>query len=196
MSIGSVKPAPLEAPPLPAGSRVATGDGAFPAIVSSIAAGDLTAARAAVQAAASTAPSGPSDAIESLARSLATGDLHAARRMLAQLGDATASKAAAEAAAPAGASGGTVPSALPTGLAVVDAGSVTPKASVDVHAVMVALATGNAGGIAADVINLYGPGGARYDPAAIMEAYRASALGQSQMADLSWIGKPTFTTQT
>ena len=46
------------------------------------------------------------------------------------------------------------------------------------------------GDIPAEVINLYGPGGARYDPAAIMEAYRASAIGQAQMAATAWIGKP------
>ena len=55
---------------------------------------------------------------------------------------------------------------------------------------MLALATGNAGSIPADVINLYGPGGARYDPAAIMDAYRNSDIGKTQMAALSWIGRP------
>jgi hypothetical protein len=56
--------------------------------------------------------------------------------------------------------------------------------------VLLALATGNAGSIPADVINLYGPGGAQYDPAAIMDAYRNSSLGQAQIAALSWIGRP------
>jgi hypothetical protein len=56
--------------------------------------------------------------------------------------------------------------------------------------VLLALATGNANGLPAEIINLYGPGGARYDPAAIMDAYRSSAIGHAQMAALAWIGKP------
>jgi hypothetical protein len=57
--------------------------------------------------------------------------------------------------------------------------------------VMLALATGNAGDIPASVINLYGPGGARYNPDAIMRAYRTSAIGEAQIAaNLAWIGKP------
>ena len=56
--------------------------------------------------------------------------------------------------------------------------------------VMLALATGNAGTIPADVINLYGPGGARYDPAAIMDAYRSSDIGKAQMAHFAWMTRP------
>ena len=72
-----------------------------------------------------------------------------------------------------------------------DVGSTLAQAQgVDVAAVLRALATGNAGSIPADVINRYGPGGELYDPAAIMDAYRSSSLGQSQMAATAWIGKP------
>jgi len=62
--------------------------------------------------------------------------------------------------------------------------------SYDVTDILLALATGNAGGIPPDLINRYGPGGALYDPAAIMDAYRSSTIGQAQMARNSWIGKP------
>jgi len=74
---------------------------------------------------------------------------------------------------------------------IVDVGATSDvKADVDVGAVLLALATGNAGNIPAEVINRYGPGGELYDPAAIMDAYRASALGRAQMASMAWIGKP------
>lgn len=63
-------------------------------------------------------------------------------------------------------------------------------ASYSVADILLALATGNAGGIPPDLINRYGPGGALYDPAAIMDAYRNSALGHAQMAQEAWIGKP------
>jgi hypothetical protein len=98
------------------------------------------------------------------------------------------------------------PPALPPGLCVMDVGAGLPAGEVllsgggkvtssgggsySVADVMLALATGNAGSIPADVINLYGPGGALYDPAAIMDAYRDSDIGKAQMAALSWIGKP------
>ena len=77
-------------------------------------------------------------------------------------------------------------SASPSGATVTSANGTTYAVSD----VLVALALGNAGSIPADVINLYGPGGAKYDPAAIMDAYRNSALGQAQMAALAWIGRP------
>jgi len=75
---------------------------------------------------------------------------------------------------------------------IADAGSIAGSStdSYSVADIMLALATGNAGSIPASVINLYGPGGARYDPAAIMDAYRSSAIGKAQMAMLAWIGKP------
>ena len=79
------------------------------------------------------------------------------------------------------------------GGAVVDDGAKVTSISgqsYSVADVLLALATGNAGSIPADVINLYGPGGARYDPAAIMDAYRQSDIGKAQMAALSWVGRP------
>jgi hypothetical protein len=97
---------------------------------------------------------------------------------------------------------------LAPGLVVADVGATLARPTIDpppgtgatatssngtsykVSDILVALATGNAGSIPADLINRYGPGGALYDPAAIMDAYRSSALGQAQMAQASWIGRP------
>jgi len=79
-----------------------------------------------------------------------------------------------------------------TAAAGAEAGTIVSGAggSYRVADVMLALATGNAGSIPADVINLYGPGGARYDPAAIMDAYRGSDIGKAQMAMFAWMSRP------
>jgi hypothetical protein len=143
---------------------------------------------------------------------LATGNLDAAQRSLAALSGGSASAAAAPGTGPgavvdepaaavragegrdapvaasARAGSGAHPAAM-----IVDVATAPdmppPGDTIDVHAVMLALATGNAGSIPASIINLYGPGGALYDPAAIMDAYRNSTLGQAQMAALSWISR-------
>jgi len=166
-------------------------------------AGDFAAAARSASAAtpaaapAATAASPPSNGVTALAALLAQGDLAAARAALEQLGVHAAfedQKRGADPAAAAKARVGDVAS-IPANAsanstaAIADAASTAPPADVDVHQVLLALATGNAGSLPADVINLYGPGGARYDPAAIMEAYRASAIGQAQMAATAWIGK-------
>jgi hypothetical protein len=90
---------------------------------------------------------------------------------------ASATKAASAAAAETAA-----PSAPPPA-------SPGPVVATDEWAVWTALATGNSAGIPASVINTYGVSGLLYDPAKIMEAYRASASGQQQIASIAWIGK-------
>jgi len=166
-------------------------------------AGDFAAAARSASAAtpaaapAATAAYPPSNGVTALAALLAQGDLAAARAALEQLGVHAAfedQKRAADPAAAAKARVGAVAStpakaSANSTAAIADAAPTAPPADVDVHQVLLALATGNAGSLPADVINLYGPGGARYDPAAIMEAYRASAIGQAQMAATAWIGK-------
>ena len=194
MSIANIKSVPSDAvAPAPV-TRPTRDAGDFAAAARS--------ASAATPAAASDAPaapaaSPPSNGVTALAALLAQGDLTAARAALEQLGVHAAfedQKRGADPAAAAKARVGDVAS-IPANAsanstaAIADAASTAPPADVDVHQVLLALATGNAGSLPADVINLYGPGGARYDPAAIMEAYRASAIGQAQMAATAWIGK-------
>jgi len=179
----------------------------FAALAASLARGDLTSARAAI------AKGNPGAHGDDLSASLVEGNLAAARVMLGTLGVATDDAHVATAARsgrPASATddhavnsaaanpipdatldGGQAPAPLVVDATVQDVGSAAaPARDVDVAAVLRALATGNAGSIPADVINRYGPGGELYDPAAIMDAYRSSSLGQSQMAATAWIGKP------
>jgi len=203
MSIPSVKSAADLVSPTTAARPAASGTD-FAALAASLARGDLAGARAAI------APGARSD---DLCTSVVEGNLAAARVMLGTLAtaahDADAAKVARSTrtatatadehvnSARAGAIPGAAANAAITQAAPVVDGTIQDVGSlqaqpqdVDVAAVLRALATGNAGNIPADVINRYGPGGALYDPAAIMDAYRASPLGQAQMAATAWIGKP------
>ena len=206
MSIPSVKSVTDVVSPATAVRPAATGPD-FAALAASLARGDLAAARAAIT-------TGTPDAHgDDLSASVVEGNLAAARVMLGTLGVATHDADVAKGARsgrPASATddhavnsvaANPIPDATherreAQGPVVVDAtvqdvGSLAAQAQdVDVAAVLRALATGNAGSIPADVINRYGPGGELYDPAAIMDAYRSSSLGQSQMAATAWIGKP------
>jgi hypothetical protein len=200
VSVASIKQASDAAAPAPATARSAAEGGDFAAVARDVAA---QGAAPDVPAAAS-APATRSDGISALAAMLAMGDLAGARAALAQLGvHATFGDEAHEATHPQpGTKIATATPAQPSATnaaqanaaaatqKVVDAGSATTASDVDVHQVLLALATGNANGLPAEIINLYGPGGARYDPAAIMDAYRSSAIGHAQMAALAWIGKP------
>lgn len=198
MSIASIKAVSSD-PAAPAAVTRPTGEaGDFATVARSATAATsaATPAPASDPTPAPTAPA-PSNGVTALAALLAQGDLSAARAALEQLGVHAAfddPKRAAEPAAltkPAIAGVATT-AAKDTGNSMAtigDAASKAQPADVDVHQVLLALATGNAGSLPADVINLYGPGGARYDPAAIMDAYRASAIGQAQMAAEAWIGK-------
>lgn len=202
MSIPSVNPGPellAASKPTPRGTP-ATG---FAALADSLARNDLAGARAAVTA----TETAPRD--DALRASIAEGHLAAARVLLATLDTVSSSahgptgsapKTARPAGSPAPAASGRaansathepiphpVPAASPP-VSVVDVGAAA-SSQVDVAAVLLAIATGNAGSIPADVINRYGPGGELYDPAAIMDAYRASSLGHAQIAATAWIGK-------
>jgi len=205
MSIPSVKSVTDVVSPATAVRPAATGPD-FAALAASLARGDLAGARAAI----ATGEPGPRS--DDLRASVVEGNLAAARVMLGTLGaavhDADLAKIArhdrpASATDEHGvnsASADPIPDATAAAAkaqapvveaTIQDVGSATAQAQdVDVAAVLRALATGNAGTIPADVINRYGPGGELYDPAAIMDAYRASSLGQSQMAATAWIGKP------
>jgi hypothetical protein len=195
VSIASIKAAPSDVGAPAAVTRPTSAAGDFAA-----AARSASAAAPAVVPDALPAPvtSTATNGVSALAALLAQGDLAAARAALEQLGvhaafgDPKAAGDSAPATKPVVADVGSAPAqgAGNSTAKIVDAASVAQPAAIDVHQVLLALATGNAGNLPADVINLYGPGGARYDPAAIMEAYRASALGQAQMAAMAWIGKP------
>jgi hypothetical protein len=201
VSVVSIKQASEAATPAPAAARPAAKGGDFAAV-----ARDAAAAGAARPEASAPAPehAARSDGISALAAMLAMGDLAGARAALAQLGvhatfgdESTETehaqpdaKIAATKPAQSGNASAAHSDAPATTLKVVDVGSTTTTSDIDVHQVLLALATGNANGIPAEIINLYGPGGLRYDPAAIMDAYRSSAIGQAQMAGLAWIGKP------
>ena len=229
MSIGSVKPFLLEPATQPGDRRSTAEAGDFAAVARSVAAGDLDAARRALTG-TGTASASPTAA--TLSQSLAEGNLASARLALVQLGVAaelfhdasTVSPRKAATPSPTGPTATGVASALSSAAKVAPAtsGRPTPATSAassstgsattgapnaamvvaDVGAaatsggaysvadIMLALATGNAGSIPADVINLYGPGGARYDPAAIMDAYRNSDIGKAQMAMFAWMAKP------
>ena len=206
MSIPSVKSVTDVASPAtavrPAGTRPD-----FAALAASLARGDLAGARAAIST------RNPDAHGDDLSASVVEGNLAAARVMLGSLGVAThdydiakgarsdrpakvtddhaVNSVGANAIPDEALDGPKVQARLVVDATVQDVGSgAAPARDVDVAAVLRALATGNAGSIPADVINRYGPGGELYDPAAIMEAYRSSSLGQSQMAATAWIGKP------
>ena len=202
MSIPSVKSVTDVVSPATAVRPAATRPD-FAALAASLARGDLAGARAAIT-------TGNSDAHgDDLSASVVAGNLAAARVMLGSLGMATHDADVAKGARsdrPAKvtddrAVNSVGADAIPdetldepkaqarTDATVQDVGSAAAS-GVDVAAVLRALATGNAGSIPAEVINRYGPGGELYDPAAIMDAYRSSSLGQSQMAATAWIGKP------
>jgi hypothetical protein len=206
MSIPSVKSATDVVSPTTAARPAATGPD-FAALAASLARSDLAGARAAITTGSPAAHS------DDLSASVVEGNLAAARVMLGTLGasvhdshpakiarderPATATNQDGANSAPADpipdATRSAVKAQAPAGVEakIQDVGSVVaPAQDVDVAAVLRALATGNAGSIPAEVINRYGPGGELYDPAAIMDAYRSSALGQSQMAATAWIGKP------
>lgn len=205
MSIPSVKSVTDVVSPTTAARPAATGHD-FAALAASLARGDLAGARAAI------ASGNPGAHGDELSASVVEGNLAAARVMLGTLGVATHDADVAKAARsgrPASAddhavnsvAANPIPDATLDGrhaqapvvvdATVQDVGSAAAQAQdVDVAAVLRALATGNAGSIPAEVINRYGPGGELYDPAAIMDAYRSSSLGQSQMAATAWIGKP------
>ena len=204
MSIPSVKPATDVVSPPTAVRPAATGPD-FAALAASLARGDLAGARAAITA------RNPDAHGDDLSASVVEGNLAAARVMLGTLGMAThdtdAAKAArsdrpakvkddhavnsvaAEAIPDETLDGRKAGARIVADATVRDVG-IAAAPEVDVAAVLRALATGNAGSIPAEVINRYGPGGELYDPAAIMDAYRSSSLGQSQMAATAWIGKP------
>lgn len=206
MSIPSVKSAADAVSPATAVRPAATGPD-FAALAASLARGDLAGARAAIT-------TGNEAHGDDLSACVVAGNLAAARVMLGTLGMASHDPGVAKAAQsdrPAAkvaddhAANSVAANAIPdetfqgpkaeaprvVDASIQDVGRVAAAApDADLAAVLRALATGNAGSIPADVINRYGPGGELYDPAAIMDAYRSSSLGQSQMAATAWIGKP------